>query len=276
MGAAPSDGDWERDGYLVVRGAIDGERVEALRAVAERVRERYLDAEPDSGWPGDPNANSIFAVHRPEFHAGAPEGLADLLALGADPRIVGTLTRLFGAPAVFRNALLWCNPQEASSPGHWHRDTQYTSEDERDERSLVTDPRVVGGNAQVHWPLHRSDHLEVVPGSHRRWDTDDEYAIRRAAGGRDNRSDDMPGAARPALEPGDALLLNAATLHRGRYFPEPVRRTISFTYTTEHLVHERPYFPLDQPWLADPQYLAPLRGEHRAYFERVRTALAAS
>lgn len=74
--------------------------------------------------------------------------------------------------------------------------------------------------------LAPSADIEVVPGSHLRWDTPEEYAIRKAAGGANNRSNAMPGAVRVALDPGDAVLFNPMAIHRGRYHANRLRRTL--------------------------------------------------
>ena len=95
-------------------------------------------------------------------------------------------------------------------------------------------------------------------------DTPEEYAVRRADGGGNNR-EPIPGAVRIALEPGDAVGFNAYGLHRGRYHADRLRRTFMLTYTdARRLVSD--YFS-SQPWFRAPGYLDGLAPYERRFFD---------
>ena len=106
---------------------------------------------------------------------------------------------------------------------------------------------------------------EYVPGSHLRWDTEDEYRIRLADGQANSRANDMPGAIRIQQRPGDALAFEALGLHRGRYHTDKRRRTLMLTYTSDR---ERifDYFS-DQPWILSSPLMAELPDATRAFFQ---------
>jgi hypothetical protein len=108
------------------------------------------------------------------------------------------------------------------------------------------------GRVAVHVQLALlpSEDVEVVPGSHLRWDTPEEHAIRKAAFSRAWEPDRMPGAVRVTLGAGDALVLDPRTIHRGRYLMESPRRTLMVSYSreTSPIVHD--YFT-HQPWLLE-------------------------
>ena len=70
--------------------------------------------------------------------------------------------------------------------------------------------------------------VELVKGSHLRWDSPAEYHVRRADGG-GNSTELMPGSTRIALEPGDCVCFNSWGYHRGRYHVDKPRRTLMFT-----------------------------------------------
>ncbi|WP_437777372.1 phytanoyl-CoA dioxygenase family protein [Sorangium sp. So ce1097] len=107
--------------------------------------------------------------------------------------------------------------------GDWHRDSQIGQPDPEIERA------VVATTTAVHFrvALEDDDRLEIVPGSHARWDTPDELRIRRGA---DRSTPDMPGAARVALRAGDACVFHAWSIHRASYRRAPLRRTIDAVY----------------------------------------------
>ncbi|WP_437276853.1 phytanoyl-CoA dioxygenase family protein [Sorangium sp. So ce375] len=108
--------------------------------------------------------------------------------------------------------------------GDWHRDSQFGQSDPEIERAIVAT------TTSVHFrvALEDDDRLEIVPGSHARWDTPDELRIRRGA---DRTTPDMPNAARIALRAGDACIFHAWSIHRATYLRAPPRRTIDALYT---------------------------------------------
>jgi len=71
--------------------------------------------------------------------------------------------------------------------------------------------------------------LEVVPGSHARWDSQEELCIRK---GSDRATDKMPNAFRVVLKAGDACLFHAWSIHRATYRRAPVRRTLDLLYAS--------------------------------------------
>ena len=108
--------------------------------------------------------------------------------------------------------------------------------------------------------------VEYVPGSHLRWDTDEEYRIRLADGQANSRSNAMPDAVRIHQHPGDAVAFEALGLHRGRYHTDKRRRTFMLTYTSDR-DYLFDYFS-DQPWILSSPLMAELPDATRAFFQR--------
>ena len=105
---------------------------------------------------------------------------------------------------------------------------------------------------QLQIALVETSDVEYVPGSHRRWDTDEEYRIRLADGQANSRSNAMPGAVRVHQRPGDAVAFEALGLHRGRYHTDKRRRTFMLTYTSDQRAPVRLLLrPALDPILAD-------------------------
>ena len=157
------------------------------------------------------------------------------------------------------------NPLDTSSDGHWHRDSQFQYPDIDEEREVLAAETGEGRSVQLQIALVPSDDVEVVPGSHLRWDTPEEFAIRHADGKKHNRSSNMPGARRVALAPGDGVAFNPMGLHRGRYHTDKLRRTLMLTYT-KRSAPRFDYFS-NQPWFDTPGYLDGLASDTRAFFE---------
>ncbi|WP_437315237.1 phytanoyl-CoA dioxygenase family protein [Sorangium sp. So ce385] len=157
-----------------------------------------------------------------------------------DPRALELIAAFVGSPRVCELLSGLARPQEGDTPrlkdahyyheqtrhdwdGDWHRDSQFGQPDPEIERA------VVATTTSVHFrvALEDDDRLEIVPGSHARWDTPEELRIRRGAG---RATPDMPNAVRVALRAGDACVFHAWSIHRATYLLEPPRRTLDALY----------------------------------------------
>jgi hypothetical protein len=259
---------WQRDGYIVVSGLIHSTRAARLGAIAESILDQWRECNPETGEPGGgPDATVMRHLNHPRyFRQDSARGLVDLLQAVADPAVLDVCRAILDAEPLFRCTSLFMNPESNSQNGNWHRDSQFHHPDEEEERQAIDAGGGLGRSVQLQVALVPSDDVEVVPGSHRRWDTDAEYAIRRADEQRNNRSNAMPGALRVALAPGDAVAFNPLALHRGRYHTDKRRRTLMLTYTSS--MHPRFDYFSDQPWFDTAGYLADLDQHTCAFFEQ--------
>eukprot|EP01052_Picozoa_sp_SAG31_P029136 SAG31_NODE_2873_length_4972_cov_3.088241_5_plen_349_part_00 len=303
------DGDWERDGILIVRKLFDSERIQRLQAVADQL----LDIFYRSSDGRQEGATSIFQVHDPSkfFPVGSWQ-LREILEAAADPKVVELArTCCCGGPAadlsedpLFSHTSIFFNSRDDGANakrtesarydssgccGEWHRDAQYIKPIEAQEKQLVLQPDEEPGGRmfQIQCALLPSQHFEYVRGSHARWDTAEEYRIRK---GRDSGvvpgaqlagservyrfSDKMPGAERELLQPGDALVFNPWVLHRGHYTERAgPRRSFMWTYgkgprasfyaNQSHLDGFT-----DQPWMLEPEYTTGLTTSAKRVFAK--------
>jgi hypothetical protein len=146
--------------------------------------------------------------------------------------------------------------------------------DEDDEKQFLAEQVNTGlysfsAGIQMQIALIPSDDVQLVAGSHARWDTPEEYNV-RCADGRTRSTHEMPSSLRVALQPGDAVLFNAWGFHRGRYHIDKPRRTLMFTYTPSTMP-TYDYFS-DQPWFLQPGHLDHLNAGTRAFFQRFKEA----
>ena len=257
---------WEKDGYLTVRGIFGAKRTQRLRDICKPILQQWRAENPETGQPGgDLNATVMRHLNHPGYFTNRQTDRMELMEAIADAEVLAVCRNVFGEASLFRCTSLFMNPTEKSWPGNWHRDSQFRHTDEDEEKAIIRALSRSGKGVQMQIALVPSDDVEFVPGSHVRWDTPDEYQIRRAEGGKHNQSDGMPGAVRIALEPGDAVLFNPYGIHRGRYHSDKLRRTLMFTYTKASEPHYD-YFS-HQPWFLEPGYLTSLKSETYAFFE---------
>lgn len=258
---------WRELGYAVAPQLISAERAARLREVCDAIYVQWRECDPQTGQPGDkPDATVMRHLNHPAYFAQHPDWLPMILEAAADPNVLRLAEVIFGEPPLFRCTSLFFNPSGVHLDGNWHRDAQFMTKTDDEERAMILNAGDGGNGMQLQIALAPSEDIEVVPGSHLRWDTPEEYAIRKTDGGAHNRSNAMPGAVRVKQQPGDAVLFNAMMLHRGRYHREPVRRTLMLTYTKT----SEPWFDYfsDQPWFTQPGYLDGVSPHARAFYQR--------
>lgn len=163
--------------------------------------------------------------------------LAPILAFAGSARVCALLEAIRlgdqnGAPQL-KDAHYYHEQTKRDWDGDWHRDSQFSRADPDLERGLISS----SWSAHVRVAFEDDDRLEIVPGSHGRWDTDEELHIRR---GGYRASDAMPNAARICLRAGDACLFHAWSIHRATYRRAPIRRTLDLLYASTHPLKTHP------------------------------------
>ena len=130
----------------------------------------------------------------------------------AAPALLAQLAPIFPQAPRFLNTQLFFDPHQRNQNNYWHRDVQYTGLNEAAQRSVILQQNVVHCRIAM-----RPEHgIELIAGSHQRWDSEQEYAVR--IGKPPYRPhDDLPHATQIVLQTGDVLLFSANMLHRGLY-----------------------------------------------------------
>lgn len=263
----PTAEHWQQHGYVVVRGLLPPARAADLARIVEPILQQWRTCNPETGKAGGgPDATVMRHLNHPGyFGVNRRQELVQLLQAVADPAVLDVCATILASPPLFRCTSLFMNPQHQSQDGSWHRDSQFHHPDETEERQAIADGGDLGRSVQLQIALVASSDVEVVPGSHLRWDTPAEYAIRRANDGTNSRANNMPAAVRVELAPGDAVAFNPLALHRGRYHADKCRRTLMLTYTSA--AHPRFDYFSDQPWFDEAGYLDGLDPAVQAFFE---------
>ena len=109
------------------------------------------------------------------------------------------------------NTQLFFNPVNHEQKNYWHRDPQYHLSIDQQKQALL-------GPEVIHFRIALEDEpgIELVPGSHKRWDSDEELAVRLEVSGQKNDQDISSGLSIP-LAKGDLLIFSANMIHRGLY-----------------------------------------------------------
>jgi len=114
------------------------------------------------------------------------------------------------APA-FMNTQLFFNPVNRDQKDFWHRDCQYDHDVEMQQK-VIQETQVL----HLRVPLFDELGMELVPGTHKRWDNEEEFNVRQEEKGRLS-SENLSTGKKIKLAAGDLLVFSADMIHRGLY-----------------------------------------------------------
>lgn len=244
------------DGYVLLRGAFDEQRISTLRAGVESMIRRAQAGDCEVRWIADGVVDrTSHMMHPDKYEAAWGEWVAEDLTQDME--------QLLEAPV--RHSLFGMLASGAGKDYRmaWHRDLGKPGAD--DEEAFMQ--RLDGLSLQFNAPVADVDtFLHVVPASHRRASTQAE--IDAAQAGLDG---DMPGGVEIRLEPGDILYYNANLWHRGWNPEGRLRWTMHAAYWKAQypvMTHEQGQRDL----LLAPGHLERLPGQARVLVERYVSA----
>ncbi|KJZ73226.1 hypothetical protein HIM_07423 [Hirsutella minnesotensis 3608] len=221
---SPRLADLERDGFVVVKSIVSGDRLEALREASRKVEALARAGQ----WPHIRTVGKQFPPWDPTPEKGI-WGVQHLM----NPSLpgCGVFTDLYFSEEVLSivRELLQCDDGElvmelfnmlvrpdSDFELRWHRDDIPAEASPDVEMERLGRPAF---HAQYNFALWDDDSLVLVPGSHRRARTDTE---RNA----DPFEKVLPDQLVVKLEPGDIAFYNNNILHRGVYDSKKERMTL--------------------------------------------------
>lgn len=217
---------WRARGYFIVPGFLPASATQELRRACDIALEAVRASSSETGHTT--HRISLFAD--PSHFAADSSALERLVAFAGSPAVCALLSGLVldceGLAPRLKTIDYYHEQTRHDWDGDWHRDTQFGAFDPDQERKRLLGPL----SAHIRVAFEPDDRLEIVPGSHAKWDTPDELRIRR---GSNRATCAMPGATRIALRPGDACVFHAASIHRATYRRTPLRRTLDMVFRWE-------------------------------------------
>jgi hypothetical protein len=251
---------YEREGYVILRGIIPAEEIEGLRA---DVRDLVAAAAEGRG-PELPWINKEKQI---------PERIGQMLRPGwVRPAFTASLERgpyfsiaeqVLGAPVRYSLFGMLAGGDGKPYVQGWHRDLAPT-EGESELAVLERNYRLF---TQINAPLFPDRYLTIVPGSHLRRTT----AAEREVLARDPTGE-MPGQLTVETEPGDVAFYYSNLLHRGYNPGGAMRWTMHHAFVNAVApvaAHERG----QERWIGEPGYLDTLPPALRVAMQRYLDAV---
>jgi hypothetical protein len=184
---------------------------------------------------------NMHSLTSPEYFEGLPAERTQFFEVIASEKLTKAIDGMFGQGIYFHNTQLFFNPSNSARLPYWHRDMQYSPI----EDSVQSNEQDKMLSLHIRIPLVHEKGLEVVTGTHRRWDTELERNVRLALNGHKN-SEVLPNSELIELMPGDILIFNAQMIHRGNYELNSTRKAFDLCVGKYHPLASR---FLDEPIL---------------------------
>jgi ectoine hydroxylase-related dioxygenase (phytanoyl-CoA dioxygenase family) len=255
-------GVYDDQGYIVKKQFFDSAEIAALTHIVDRIHRQWLDRN-HADYVGRQLIN-MHSLTSPQYFAGRRDERTRFFDCIAPEKLVQLMTAMFGDGVYFHNSQLFFNPADSSKRPYWHRDMQSSRIDDAVQKHEQLNML----SLHVRIPLVSEKGVELVPGTHRRWDSELERDVRFERGGRKN-SDALPGAVRVALEAGDILVFSAQMLHRGNYELNNIRKALDLCVGK---IHPLTLDFLDEKVLSDEQELEKISS--RQWYEAARAIAA--
>jgi ectoine hydroxylase-related dioxygenase (phytanoyl-CoA dioxygenase family) len=222
-----SPAQFMEEGFLVVRGVVPADQLDSLRTSAEVLVERQKAIWARERRPGDPPGGVWDTSAQPRLFIDdtVDESTADTVEICLHENTLGVSQQLMPAPEVGLHAMfMMCSPQRDHGPITWHRDTAASADPPL--QGLHIDMMANGpGYLQWNIPLYDDDVLWVIPGSHRRGNTQAED--RQLT---EDPRVPLPGGVPVDLKAGDGVVYTNFMLHWGSNYSTRLRRTLNIGY----------------------------------------------
>jgi ectoine hydroxylase-related dioxygenase (phytanoyl-CoA dioxygenase family) len=198
--------EYEVQGYFVIRNYFDAAEISALRKVVLQFHQL---------WKQDNEQFYLEEAFNSSLITGS-EYLKDdnrltLFNFISSNKIMQAVDTIITENPVFMNTQLFFNPVNPLQKDFWHRDCQYDYDIE-EQKKVINETQVV----HLRVPLFDELGMELVPGTHKRWDNEEEYNVRQEVNGMVS-SDNLSNGKKIALAAGDLLVFSADMIHRGLY-----------------------------------------------------------
>ena len=155
-------------GYYLARSFYRPEELEKLARVVSDFHERWK--EDNAEFYAQSAINSAYLTGKKYLNDDERLVLFKFIGSHKFTNLVSDF--IDGSPA-FLNTQLFFNPVNPRQKNYWHRDIQY-------DMSLEQQQAALRGTELMHFRVALEDEpgIELVPGTHRRWDTEEELDIR--------------------------------------------------------------------------------------------------
>ena len=198
--------NYENEGYFVIRNYFNGSEISSLRKVILKFHELWKQ---DNAKFYQEEAFNSSLITGSEYLG--YDDRVKLFNFISSKKIMLLVDTVITDKPAFMNTQLFFNPVNSQQNDFWHRDCQY-DHDVEDQKKVIHETQVL----HLRVPLFDELGIDLVPGTHKRWDSDEEFEVRLEKNKRLSSESLSTGKA-IKLAPGDLLVFSADMIHRGLY-----------------------------------------------------------
>lgn len=198
---------YQAQGFVYIEQLFSSSELAQVVAIANEFHSVWLRDNADSYQRGA--INSAYLTNSSALSDQANLALFDFVS---SAKLVDLISSIIVERPCFLNTQLFFNPKNAQQKNYWHRDMQFSDLNESRQKRVLRKDKI------LHFRIALADEpgLELVAGSHQRWDTAVENQTRLNQQGR-QAHDHLPDATIVPMKKGDGLIFSANMLHRGLY-----------------------------------------------------------
>ncbi len=197
---------YRESGYLLVRGFLNDSEILTLHTVVAEFHRLWKKA--NARYYAQSAVNSAYLTNREYLNDRQRQVLFDFIG---SEKVMSIVNELIPKQPCFLNTQLFFNPVNPNQNNYWHRDPQYHLTIEQ-QKSVISFSEVI----HFRLPLLDEPGIELVPGTHKRWDSIEELNVRLEQAGHKNNEPLSQGKV-IKLDAGDLLIFSANMIHRGLY-----------------------------------------------------------
>ena len=197
---------YNESGYLLIRGFLNESEVSKLHNVIAEFHRLWQ--KDNATYYAQSAVNSAYLTNREYLNDRQRRVLFDFIG---SEKLMSIVNELIPKQPCFLNTQLFFNPVNPKQSNYWHRDPQYHLSVEQQKAAL-------SASDVIHFrlPLLDEPGIELIPGTHKRWDSTEELEVRLEQNGYKNDQALSQGKV-IKLSAGDLLIFSANMIHRGLY-----------------------------------------------------------
>lgn len=197
---------YQQHGYFVQRDFFTPQEIINLRQVILKFHKRWK--EDNHSFYQEVAFNSSLITGSQYLNS---DDRLTLFNFISSKKILKLIEAVIDSQPAFMNTQLFFNPVNPELKDFWHRDCQYDHDIEK-QKLVIHETQVV----HIRVPLFDELGIELVPGTHNRWDNEEEYNVRQEINGKVSH-DNLSSGQAIKLCAGDTLVFSADMIHRGLY-----------------------------------------------------------
>ncbi|KGJ94960.1 phytanoyl-CoA dioxygenase family protein [Colwellia psychrerythraea] len=197
---------YRENGYLLIRNFLSDNEIGELRTILNEFHRLWQ--QENAEFYQQQAVNSAYLTRNEFLNSEQRERLFQFIG---SEKVMAVVKALLPKQPCFLNTQLFFNPVNKKQTNYWHRDPQYHLSIEQQQAALASFDVM-----HLRLPLLDEPGIELVPGTHKRWDSTEELQVRLEQDGHKNNQSLAQGKV-IKLFAGDLLVFSANMIHRGLY-----------------------------------------------------------